>query len=270
VPNIRDNRGFKRVVDTTNFFRLDNKVAIITGASRGIGKSIAIAYAQHGAKVIVSSRKIDACQEVVNHIRTFGGEATATAANISDKSGLEDLVRFSKDTYGGVDILVCNAASNPFYGQLKDIPDAAFEKILKNNILSNHWLSSLVTPHMELRDGGSILIISSIAGLKGTPGLGAYAISKAADMQLIRNLAIELGDKKIKVNGIAPGLIRTNFAKALWEDSKIRAHYEQKTALKRLGEPEDIAGVAIFLASDASAYITGQTIVADGGITIAG
>ncbi|MDA1331287.1 MAG: SDR family oxidoreductase [Proteobacteria bacterium] len=258
------------MTDVTNFFRLDNKVAIITGASRGIGKSIAIAYARYGAKVIVSSRKIEACQEVVNHIRAFGGEATATTANISDKSSLEDLVHFSRETYGGIDILVCNAASNPFYGQLKDIPDAVFEKILNNNILSNHWLSSLVTPHMETRNGGAILIVSSIAGLKGTPGLGAYAISKAADMQLIRNLAIELGDKKIKVNGIAPGLIRTDFAKVLWEDPITRTDYEQKTALKRLGDPNDIAGVALFLASDASAYITGQTIVVDGGITIAG
>jgi NAD(P)-dependent dehydrogenase (short-subunit alcohol dehydrogenase family) len=253
-----------------SFFRLDNKVAIITGASRGIGRSIAIAYARYGAKVIVSSRKIDACEEVVDEIRSLGGEATATVANISDKSSLEDLVRFSVATYGGIDILVCNAASNPFYGELKDIPDEAFEKILKNNILSNHWLSALVSPHMFHSGGGSILIVSSIAGFKGSPGLGAYAVSKAADMQLIRNLAIELGDKHIKVNGIAPGLIKTDFAKALWEDSKIRGHYEEKTALKRLGDPDDIAGVALFLASEASAYITGQTIVADGGITITG
>ena len=253
-----------------SFFRLDNKVAIITGASRGIGRSIAIAYARYGAKVIVSSRKIDACEEVVDEIRSLGGEATATVANISDKSSLEDLVRFSVATYGGIDILVCNAASNPFYGELKDIPDEAFEKILKNNILSNHWLSALVSPHMSHSGGGSILIVSSIAGLKGSPGLGAYAVSKAADMQLIRNLAIELGDKHIKVNGIAPGLIKTDFAKALWEDSKIRGHYEEQTALKRLGDPDDIAGIALFLASEASAYITGQTIVADGGITITG
>ncbi|MDA0360180.1 MAG: SDR family oxidoreductase [Proteobacteria bacterium] len=253
-----------------SFFRLDNKVAIITGASRGIGRSIAIAYARYGAKVIVSSRKIDACEEVVDEIRSLGGEATATVANISDKSSLEELVRFSVTTYGGIDILVCNAASNPFYGELKDIPDEVFEKILKNNILSNHWLSALVSPHMFQSGGGSILIVSSIAGLKGTPGLGAYAVSKAADMQLIRNLAIELGDKKIKVNGIAPGLIKTDFAKALWEDSKIRDHYEQKTALKRLGDPDDIAGIALFLASEASAYVTGQTIIADGGITITG
>ncbi|MDC1312012.1 SDR family oxidoreductase [Burkholderiales bacterium] len=256
--------------NSKSFFRLDKKVAIITGASRGIGRSIAIAYAQYGAKVVVSSRKIDACEKVVDEIRSFGGEATATVANISDKSSLEDLVSFSVATYGGIDILVCNAASNPFYGELKDIPDEAFEKILQNNILSNHWLSALATPHMCDRDGGSILIVSSIAGLKGSPGLGAYAISKAADMQLIRNLAIELGDRHITVNGIAPGLIKTDFAKALWENPKIREHYEEKTALKRLGEPDDIAGVALFLASDAANYVTGQTLVADGGITING
>ncbi|MBA4740198.1 MAG: SDR family oxidoreductase [Burkholderiales bacterium] len=256
--------------NSKSFFRLDNKVAVITGASRGIGRSIAIAYARYGAKVIVSSRKIDVCEEVVNEIRSIGGEATATAANISEKSSLEELVDFSVSTYGGIDILVCNAASNPFYGELKDIPDEAFEKVLKNNILSNHWLSALVSPHMSKRNGGSILIVSSIAGLKGSPGLGAYAVSKAADMQLIRNLAIELGDKRIKVNGIAPGLIKTDFAKALWENSKIRSHYEEKTALKRIGDPDDIAGVALFLASGASSYVTGQTIVADGGITING
>ena len=256
--------------NSKSYFRLDGKVAIVTGASRGIGKSIAMAYARYGAKVIVLSRKFDACEKVVREISSVGGEAIATEANISDKTSLEELVRFSVATYGGIDILVCNAASNPFYGELKDIPDEAFEKILKNNILSNHWLSALASPHMIKRNGGSILIVSSIAGLKGTPGLGAYAVSKAADMQLIRNLAIELGDKKIKVNGIAPGLIKTDFAKALWEDSKIRDHYEQKTALKRLGDPDDIAGIALFLASEASAYITGQTIVADGGITITG
>ena len=258
------------MVDTKGFFRLDDKVAIITGASRGIGKAIAIAYARYGAKVVVSSRKIEACEKVVEEIRSFGGEATATAANISEKSSLEDLVRFTLKTYKSIDVLVCNAASNPFFGPLKDIPDSAFEKILKNNILSNHWLSSLVAPHMEGKNGGSILIISSIAGLKGSPGLGAYAISKAADMQLVRNLAIELGDKNIKINGIAPGLIKTDFAKALWENIETRKHYEKKTALRRLGNPEDIAGVALFLASAASAYITGQTIVADGGITITG
>ena len=251
-------------------FNLAGMVTIITGASRGIGRAIAIAHARCGSKVVVSSRNLEACEEVVREIESNGGEACATAANISDKASLESLIELAIKRFGRIDTLVCNAASNPFYGPLQDISDAAFEKILKNNILSNHWLSSLATPYLKKSNQASIIIVSSIAGLKGTPGLEAYAISKAADMQLVRNLSIELGEVGIRVNGIAPGLIKTDFAKALWENEGIRKHYESKTPIKRLGNPEDIAGVSLFLASGASGFVTGQTIVADGGITITG
>jgi len=253
---------------TSSAFDLNNHVAIVTGASRGIGRSIAILLAQHGAKVVVSSRKKHACDVVVEEIETFGGEAISVEANISRKEDLQNLAQTTLKKFGTVTTLVCNAASNPFYGPLKDVPDDAFEKILQNNILSNHWLINESLPSLKAAKNPSIIIISSIAGLKGTPGLGAYAISKAADMQLVRNLAIELGDGGIRINGIAPGLIKTDFARALWEDPNIRAHYEEKTPLKRLGEPQDIAGLAVFLAGNGSKFITGQTFVVDGGITI--
>ncbi len=254
----------------SNFFRLDRQVSIVTGASRGIGKAIALAHAQYGAHVVVSSRNLDVCKKVVDEISSQGGVAAATEANISKKDSLQCLIDFTLDRFGQIDHLVCNAASNPFYGPLSEIPDDAFEKILKNNILSNHWLASLSSRHISKSPSGSIVIVSSIAGLKGTPGLGAYAVSKAADMQLVRNLSLELGSQNIRVNGIAPGLIKTDFAKALWDNEEIRQHYESKTPLKRIGSPEDIAGISVFLASKASAYITGQTLVADGGITITG
>ena len=196
----------------SNFFRLDRQVSIVTGASRGIGKAIALAHAQYGANVVVSSRNLDACKKVVDEISSQGGVAAATEANISKKGSLEALIDFTLDRFGQIDHLVCNAASNPFYGPLSEIPDDAFEKILKNNILSNHWLASLSSRHISKSPSGSIVIVSSIAGLKGTPGLGAYAVSKAADMQLVRNLSLELGSQNIRVNGIAPGLIKTELA----------------------------------------------------------
>jgi NAD(P)-dependent dehydrogenase (short-subunit alcohol dehydrogenase family) len=150
------------------------------------------------------------------------------------------------------------------------LPDEAFDKILKNNIVANHWLSNLVLPEMAQRKDGAVIIISSIGGLKGTATLGAYAISKAADMQLARNLALEWGMHNVRINCIAPGLVKTDFARALWENPEILQHYESQTPLRRIGEPQDIAGIAVFLASPAAAFVTGQTIVADGGVTIAG
>ena len=253
-----------------SLFDLKGKVAVVTGSSRGIGLSIAESLASVGAKVVISSRKPDACESAVNKILERGEIAYSIPANIGEKEQLEALVSKTYDKFGSIDILVCNAASNPFYGPMSDLPDDAFQKILQNNVVSNHWLANLVLPEMGRKKDGVIIIVSSIGGLKGSDKLGAYAISKAADMQLARNLAIEWGAKNIRANCIAPGLIKTDFAKALWENEDIRQHYESLTPLKRLGEPIDIGGIAVFLASKAGAFITGQTIVADGGVTIAG
>jgi NAD(P)-dependent dehydrogenase (short-subunit alcohol dehydrogenase family) len=251
-------------------FRLDGKVAIVTGSSRGIGRSIAEHLAAHGARVVVSSRKLPACEEVVNAIRSAGGEATAVAANIGDKAQLEYLVAETRKRFGPIDILVCNAASNPYFGPMSGLPDDAFQKILQNNIVSNHWLANLVLPQMAERRDGVVIIVSSIGGIKGSAVLGAYCISKAADMQLARNLAVEWGKQNIRVNCIAPGLIKTDFARALWDNPKLLAHTEATTPLGRIGDPDDIGGIAVFLASRAGAFVTGQTIVADGGVTITG
>jgi NAD(P)-dependent dehydrogenase (short-subunit alcohol dehydrogenase family) len=251
-------------------FRLDGKVAIVTGSSRGIGRSIAEHLAAHGARVVVSSRKLPACEEAVNAIRSAGGEATAVAANIGDKAQLEYLVAETRKRFGPIDILVCNAASNPYFGPMSGLPDDAFQKILQNNIVSNHWLANLVLPQMAERRDGVVIIVSSIGGIKGSAVLGAYCISKAADMQLARNLAVEWGKQNIRVNCIAPGLVKTDFARALWDNPKLLAQTEATTPLGRIGDPDDIGGIAVFLASRAGAFVTGQTIVADGGVTITG
>jgi len=253
-----------------NAFRLDGKVAIVTGSSRGIGRSIAEHLAAHGARVVVSSRKLPACEEVVNAIRSAGGEATAVAANIGDKAQLEYLVAETRKRFGPIDILVCNAASNPYFGPMSGLPDDTFQKILQNNIVSNHWLSNLVLPEMAQHKDGVVIIVSSIGGIKGSAVLGAYCVSKAADMQLARNLAVEWGKQNIRVNCIAPGLVKTDFARALWDNPKLLAHTEATTPLGRIGDPDDIGGIAVFLASRAGAFVTGQTIVADGGVTITG
>lgn len=249
---------------------LEGKVAVITGSSRGIGRSIAEHLADAGAKVVISSRKADACEKVTESINNNGGEAISVPANISDRSQLENLVAAARKQWGRIDVLVCNAASNPYYGPMADMPDEAFDKILHNNIVSNHWLANMVLPEMAERKDGAVIIVSSIGGLKGTAVLGAYAISKAADMQLARNLALEWGPHNIRINCIAPGLIKTDFARALWENPELRQRYETQTPLRRLGEPDDIGGIAVFLASRAGAFVTGQTIVADGGVTIVG
>jgi len=251
-------------------FNLTGQVAIITGSSRGIGKASAWELAEHGAKVVISSRKQDACDAVAAELnRKYGdGTAIAVAANISDKAGLQHLVDETRRAFGRIDILVCNAASNPYYGPQEGIADEQFRKILDNNIISNHWLITMVAPEMRARKSGSIIIISSIGGLRGTPVIGAYAISKAADMQLARNLAHEFGPDNVRVNCIAPGLIKTDFARALWEDEKLAARRNATTPLRRIGEPEEIAGAVVFLGSSASNFMTGQTIVIDGGVTI--
>lgn len=249
-------------------FDLTGKVAIVTGSSRGIGRSIAENLAEAGARVVISSRKMEACETVARAIRERGRDAIAIPANISDKAQLEGLVKQSQQAFGHIDILVCNAASNPYYGPMTGLADDVFDKIMRNNVLSNLWLCNLVMPEMAKRKDGAIIIISSIGGLKGSSVIGTYGLSKAADMGLARNLAVEWGKHNIRVNCIAPGLVRTDFARALWEDDSARQAREKETPLRRIGEPDDIGGIAVLLASRAGAFITGQAIVADGGVTI--
>jgi NAD(P)-dependent dehydrogenase (short-subunit alcohol dehydrogenase family) len=251
-------------------FDLTGMVAIITGSSRGIGLVSARELAEHGAKVVISSRKQDACDKVAAELNARHGDGTAIAiaASISDKAALQHLVDQTRAQFGRIDVLVCNAASNPYYGPQAGIADDQFRKILDNNIISNHWLIQMVAPEMLERRSGSIIIISSIGGLRGSPVIGAYCISKAADMQLARNLAVEFGPSNVRVNCIAPGLIKTDFARALWEDPQRIEAANTSVPLRRIGEPEEIAGAVVFLASQASAFMTGQTMVIDGGVTI--
>lgn len=253
-----------------SLFSLSGQVAIVTGSSRGIGRAIAERMAEHGARVVISSRKAEACEEVAAAIcRAHGdGAAIAIPANISSKDELRHLVEETARRLGPVDALVCNAASNPYYGPMAGIEDAQFRKILENNVIANHWLIGFAAPAMLERRRGSITIVSSIGGLRGSPIIGAYCISKAADMQLARNLAVEYGPHNVRVNCIAPGLIKTDFARALWEDEELLSRRTATTPLRRIGEPDEIAGAAVFLAAQAGAFMTGQNLVIDGGVTI--
>ncbi len=251
-------------------FDLSAKVAIVTGSSRGIGLAIAAALAAHGAKVVISSRKQDACDEVAHAINAEHGDGTAiaVAANISDKEALQNLVDRTREAFGRIDVLICNAASNPYYGPMAGISDEQFRKIFDNNVLSNHWLISMVAPEMLERKSGSIVIVSSIGGLTSSTVIGAYNVSKAADFQLARNLAAEFGPSQVRVNCIAPGLVKTDFARALWENPDTLKAVTRTTPLRRIGEPHEIAGAAVFLASPASTFMTGQTMIVDGGSMI--
>lgn len=252
-------------------FDLKGKTAIITGSSKGIGKSIAMQMALQGAQVVVSSRKADVCQITANEINEAcegqGGGAIVIPCNISDKTALQMLVDETREQLGKIDILVCNAASNPFFGSLSDIPDEAFDKIMNNNIKSNHLLCQMVIPEMKERKDGSIIIVSSIGGLRSSTVIGAYNISKAADIMLVKNLAAEFGPHNVRTNAIAPGLFRTDFAKALWENPEILKSATADCPLKRIGEPDEIGGAAVFLASKAGTFVNGHTLVIDGGST---
>ena len=251
-----------------DLFSLKDKVALITGSTKGIGLSIAETYAAAGAKVVISSRKAEVCEAVANELREKGFEAIAKPCHIGDKAQLQDLVDTTLATWGKIDVLVCNAATNPVYGPLSDLTDDAWDKIMDTNVKSTFWLCNMVLPGMAEAGGGSVILLSSIAAIKGNDKIGCYGMSKAAEAALTRNLAVEWGPKGIRVNAIAPGVVVTDFAKALVEDPKRKAIVENQTPLRRLGQPIDIAGVAQFLATDASAYMTGQYLVADGGTTI--
>jgi len=255
-----------------DLFSLDGKVAIITGSSRGIGKAIAEAFAAAGARVVISSRKQDACDEVANAVNAeYDDErAIAIAASISDKPALERLVAETRERLGKIDILVCNAASNPYYGSMSGISDEQFRKVFDNNVLANNWLAWMVAPDMIERGDGAIIVVSSVGGMIASKSLGTYNMSKAADFQLVRNLALELGEHNIRVNAIAPGLIKTHMSRALWENQNGIAAIKEVTPLGRIGQPEEIAGAAVFLASKASGYVTGQSIIVDGGAVVRG
>ncbi|MEE2690860.1 MAG: SDR family oxidoreductase [Pseudomonadota bacterium] len=251
-------------------FDLSGKSAIVTGASRGIGEAIARRLAQHGAGVVVSSRNLESCEEVAASINADTGRkaAVAAACNISRKNDLQALVDVANEAFGGVDILVCNAAINPYYGPSAGITDEQFDKIMTSNVKASHWLSQMVLPGMVEKKDGAIVIISSIAGFAGSPTIGAYGISKAADLQLARNLAVEYGPHNIRVNCICPGIVKTYFAEALWKDPAIEKAVTSKVPLRRFGAPDEIAGAAVFLASPAGRWMTGQGMIIDGGTMI--
>ncbi len=253
-----------------DLFSLHGQVAVVTGASKGIGRAIAEAMAAAGAKVVISSRKLGLCEQVAGAINESGGEAIALACNISHKEALQGLVDRTLEQWGQIDTLVCNAAINPYFGPLAEIDDEAYDKTMTANLQSGLWLCNMVIPRMAERGGGAVVLLSSIAGLKGHGNLGVYALSKAADMQLARNLAVEWGRSNIRVNTIAPGLVRTDMARALWEDPDRLAQALESYPLGRIGEPQDIAGAAVFLASRAGNFMTGQTLVIDGGTTVMG
>ena len=231
-------------------FDLTGKTAVITGSSKGIGKSIAMQMALHGAQVVVSSRKADACQAVADEINeacsNSAGGAIVIPCNISDKAALQMLVDETRAQLGKIDILVCNAASNPFFGSMMDIPEDAFDKVMNNNIKSNHLLCQMVIPEMVERNDGSIIIVSSIGGLKSSTVIGTYNISKAADIMLVKNLAAEFGPSNVRTNAIAPGLFKTDFARALWENPEILKQSTATCPLRRIGEPDEIGGAAVF------------------------
>jgi len=256
--------------DATSLFDLSGKTAVVTGASRGIGEAIARRLAQHGANVVVSSRKIDACEAVADAINMDEGRqaAYAVSCNISHKEELQRLVDETRAKWDAIDILISNAAVNPFYGPSSEMTDEQFDKILTCNVKASHWLSHMVLPDMRAKKDGVIVIVSSIGAFLGSTDIGAYNISKAADLQLARNLAVEAGPDNVRVNCICPGVVKTKFAEALWKDPKMEKMMTQKLPLRRFGEPDDIAGAAVFLAAPAGRWMTGQQIVIDGGALI--
>jgi NAD(P)-dependent dehydrogenase (short-subunit alcohol dehydrogenase family) len=249
-------------------FRLDGRVAIVTGASKGIGESIARALAEAGAQVVVSSRKQEAVDAVAGAIRDAGGDAHAVPANVGKLEEARALVAATVDRYGGVDIVVNNAATNPVYGPVVSADDAAFDKIMAVNVKGPLELCRRAYPVMKARGRGAIVNVSSIGGVSPEPGLGLYSVSKAALVSLTQVLAQEWGPDGIRANVICPGLIKTKFSQALWQDERVLRHMMARQPIKRVGEPEDVAGLALFLASDAAAYCTGGVYMADGGYLV--
>ncbi len=254
-------------MEVVSLFDLTGKVAVLTGASKGIGKALAEGLALAGAKVVVSSRKIDGCQATVAGINELCGEdrAIAIACNVGYKDQLQHLVDETHNQLGSIDILVGNAGVNPFFGPSAEIPDEAFDKTMNSNVKSNHWLCHMVLPDMVEKRNGTIIITSSNGAFLPSTHLGAYAISKAADLALVRNLAAEYGSYNIRVNALCPGLFKTDFAAALWQDAQGNEIPADGVTLRRFGDPEELRGVAVFLACRAASYMTGQALIIDGG-----
>lgn len=252
----------------TNLFDLTGKVAVVTGASRGIGQAIAERMAEAGAKVVISSRKQDGLDPIADGIRAKGGEVLAVAAHNGNKEALQALIKATVDAYGRVDILVNNAATNPHFGTMLEAEDSMWQKTIEVNIMGNVWLTQAVVPYMRQQGGGKIINIASINGLRPGRMQGIYSMTKAGVISLTQTLALELAGDNIQVNAIAPGLVKTKFARAIWENDVLLQAIIERTPAKRMGEPDDIAGMAIFLASPASNFATGQVFVVDGGVTI--
>ena len=253
-----------------DLFRLDGQTALVTGGSRGIGKAIALQMAKAGASVIINGRNADTCDAAVEAIQNAGGTAKALPFNISKPDDATALARESVQAFGQVDIFVGNAAANPHFGPVLDVEPAAFDKIIDTNIKANLLICQALIPAMADRKQGSVIFVTSIAGLQASDGLGIYGMSKAAEAALMRNLAAEHGPSGVRVNCIAPGLVKTDFARALWEDAEKLAKTTSAYPLRRMGTPDEIAGTAVWLAAPAGGFVTGQTIVVDGGVSIVG
>jgi NAD(P)-dependent dehydrogenase (short-subunit alcohol dehydrogenase family) len=248
-----------------SLFDLTGKVALITGSTKGIGKAIAERMSQHGAKVVISSRKADVCERVAGEINAAGGEAFPHAANVAKKEDLDALVKATLAKWGRIDILVCNAAVNPHFGPTAELPESAWDHVMNANVKSLYLLCNMVIPQMAERGEGAVLFISSLGAFMGSDTMGVYSISKAAEIAMARNMAVEWGPKGIRANCISPGLIKTDFAKALWADPVLLKYRSRFTPMQRIGEPDEIAGAAVFLASKASGFMSGQTMIIDGG-----
>ncbi|WP_321342109.1 SDR family oxidoreductase [Breoghania sp.] len=251
----------------TKLFDLTGRVALLTGASRGMGRAMAEALASHGATVVISSRKQDQLDAAAAEINAAVGadRVHAVAANAGRQGDLEALVERTRSVAGPIDIVIGNAGVNPHYGPISEIPDDAFQKIMTTNVQANLWLSRLVVPDMKAKGRGSLIFTSSIGAFRPSPTLGVYGVSKLALLGLVRNLALEFGPDGIRANAICPGVVRTEFARALWDNPEAEERANSQIPLRRLGEPEDFAGIATFLASDASSYMTGQALTVCGG-----
>jgi NAD(P)-dependent dehydrogenase (short-subunit alcohol dehydrogenase family) len=249
-------------------FDLRGQVALVTGASRGIGGAIAHELASAGAVVVLSSEDAEACESAAGELRRAGCGATALPCDVAVKREVEDLVQATFDLHGQIDILVCNAGVAPHAGPIATAGDADWDATMTVNLRSILWLTNLVIPRMAARGQGSVIIVSSIAGLRGNKSIGLYGISKAGSAQLARNLAVEWGPSNVRVNAISPGVIRTEFAKPMLLDASLMERRIALTPLRRVGEPQEVAGAALLLAAPAGAFITGQNLIVDGGTTI--
>lgn len=250
-------------------FSLAGRVAIVTGASRGIGRAIALRFAQSGARVVVGSRKLENVQIVADEIKAAGGEALAIQAHVGRTDEVQALVERTMESWGQIDVAINNAATNPHFGPLLSADEGQLDKILDTNLKGAFRVCQAVAPHMKAQGGGKIINVASIAGLRPSPGMGAYSISKAALIMLTQVLAMELGHAGIQVNAIAPGVIKTRFSQMLWQTPQIAEPILARLPINRFGEPEDVAGMALYLASPASDYITGATFLVDGGMNVA-